>query len=240
MTSAADFARHGFAVIPGVADAGRCAQYAAQISAHDTAGSRTLLSQPWCAELAGSLASAPALQGLLPASHIAVQCTFFEKSGSVNWLVPVHQDLSIPVQERVDDALLRGWSRKEDSWYVQPPAGLLEQMIAVRLHLDPCGATDGPVHVVPGSHLQGVVSPPDAVTMRQDEVACLAEVGDLLVKNGHVAVYLGDGDGDGVPSVLEATPEWTNPDGSKTGVIISDAFKYLNDSAYTAHRVSGI
>ncbi|MEO7590067.1 MAG: NlpC/P60 family protein [Byssovorax sp.] len=66
------------------------------------------------------------------------------------------------------------------------------------------------------------------------------QVGDLLVKNGHVAVYLGDGDGDGVPSVLEATPEWANPDGSKTGVIISDAFKYLNDSAYTAHRVSGI
>lgn len=181
MTSAADFARHGFAVIPGVADARRCAQYAAQISAHDTAGSRTLLSQPWCTELAGSLASAPALQGLLPAGHIAVQCTFFEKSGSVNWLVPVHQDLSIPVQERVDDALLRGWSRKEDGWYVQPPAGLLEQMIAVRLHLDPCGATDGPVHVVPGSHLQGVISPQDAVTMRQNEVACLAEVGDLLV-----------------------------------------------------------
>jgi ectoine hydroxylase-related dioxygenase (phytanoyl-CoA dioxygenase family) len=181
MTAAADFARHGFAVIPGVADAGRCAQYAAQISAHDTAGSRTLLSQPWCAELAGSLVSAPALQGLLPAGHIAVQCTFFEKSGSVNWLVPVHQDLSIPVQERVEDALLRGWSRKEDGWYVQPPAGLLEQMIAVRLHLDPCGATDGPVHVVPGSHLQGVISPQDAVTMRQNEVACLAEVGDLLV-----------------------------------------------------------
>ena len=66
------------------------------------------------------------------------------------------------------------------------------------------------------------------------------QVGDLLVKNGHVAVYLGDGDGDGVPSVLEATPEWANPDGSKTGVIISDAFKYLNDSAYTAHRVPGI
>jgi ectoine hydroxylase-related dioxygenase (phytanoyl-CoA dioxygenase family) len=181
VTAATDFARHGFAVVPAVADAGRCAQYAAQISAHHTAGSRTLLSQPWCAELADSLASAPALQGLLPAAHIAVQCTFFEKSDAVNWLVPVHQDLSIPVQERVEDALLRGWSRKEDGWYVQPPASLLEQMIAVRLHLDPCGATDGPVHVVPGSHLQGVISPQDAVTMRQHEMACLAEVGDLLV-----------------------------------------------------------
>ncbi|MBQ1073667.1 C40 family peptidase [Micromonospora sp. C31] len=64
-------------------------------------------------------------------------------------------------------------------------------------------------------------------------------VGDLLVKNGHVAMYLGDGDGDGVPSVLEATPKWQNPDGSWTGVVISDARPYLNSSSYTAHRVSG-
>lgn len=118
---------------------------------------------------------------MLPAGHVAVQCTFFEKSDAVNWLVPVHQDLSIPAHVRVEDAALRGWSRKEDGWYVQPPAGLLEQMVAVRLHLDPCGAEDGPLHVVPGSHLQGAISPQDAVAMRQDEQACLAQVGDVLV-----------------------------------------------------------
>lgn len=181
MNAAAEFARHGFAVVPAVADAGQCARYAAQVSADGSAGSRTLLSQAWCAELADSLASAPELRGVLPLGHVAVQCTFFEKSGSVNWLVPVHQDLSIPVRERVDDTILRGWSRKEDGWYVQPPAGLLEQMVAVRLHLDPCGVADGAVHVVPGSHLQGAISPQDAVSMRQDEVACLAAVGDVLV-----------------------------------------------------------
>jgi len=179
--AAAEFARHGFAVIPGVADAGRCEWYAAQISADGTAGSRSLLSQAWCAELADSLASAPALRGVLPPGHVVVQCTFFEKSEYVNWLVPVHQDLSIPVRERVDDTVLCGWSRKEDGWYVQPPAGLLEQMVAVRLHLDPCGAGDGPVHVVPGSHQQGTISPQEAVAMRQNEVACLAAPGDVLV-----------------------------------------------------------
>jgi hypothetical protein len=66
------------------------------------------------------------------------------------------------------------------------------------------------------------------------------QVGDLLVKYGHVAIYLGDGDGDGVPSVLEASPKTLNPDGSKTGVVISNANAYLQDAAYTAHRVSGI
>lgn len=66
------------------------------------------------------------------------------------------------------------------------------------------------------------------------------QVGDLLVKHGHVAVYLGDGDGDGVPSVLEATPKWQNPDGTWTGVVISSATTYLNSSEYTAHRVPGV
>lgn len=66
------------------------------------------------------------------------------------------------------------------------------------------------------------------------------QVGDLLAKNGHVAVYLGDGDGDGVKSVLEATPKTQNADGTWTGVMISNATSYLNDSAYTAHRVPGI
>jgi ectoine hydroxylase-related dioxygenase (phytanoyl-CoA dioxygenase family) len=181
VNAVAEFARHGFAVIAGVAEAGQCARYAAQICADGAAGSRTLLSQAWCAELADSLVTAPALRDVLPPGHVAVQCTFFEKSESLNWLVPVHQDLSIPVRERVDDTILRGWSRKEDGWYVQPPAGLLEQMVAVRLHLDPCGVADGPVHVVPGSHLQGAISPQEAVAMRQEEVACLAAVGDVLV-----------------------------------------------------------
>ncbi|HEY0700302.1 MAG TPA: NlpC/P60 family protein [Micromonospora sp.] len=66
------------------------------------------------------------------------------------------------------------------------------------------------------------------------------QVGDLLAKNGHVAVYLGDGDGDGVASVLEATPKWQNADGTWTGVVISDATGYLNNWEYTAHRVPGI
>lgn len=64
------------------------------------------------------------------------------------------------------------------------------------------------------------------------------QVGDLLAKNGHVAMYLGDGDGDGVPSMLEARPRWGNADGSTTGVMISNAWEYLNDSSYTAHRVT--
>jgi cell wall-associated NlpC family hydrolase len=45
--------------------------------------------------------------------------------------------------------------------------------------------------------------------------------GDLLVKNGHVAMYIGNG------QMIEAVP---------SGVKVSDAKKYINDPEYTGHR----
>ncbi|MBL8921566.1 MAG: C40 family peptidase [Myxococcaceae bacterium] len=45
--------------------------------------------------------------------------------------------------------------------------------------------------------------------------------GDLLVKNGHVSMYIGNG------QMIEAVP---------TGVRVTSASKYLNDPAYSGHR----
>jgi len=166
--------------VRGLLDAAQCALVIGQLPSISGAGSRALLAQPWCAGLAAQLLGSEVLAGILPAGHVAVQCTLFEKSESVNWLVPVHQDLSIPVRERIDAEGLRGWSLKEDGWYVQPPKAVLEQMVAVRVHLDDCGADDGPLYVVPGSHSQGVISAPDASAMRAREQACIAMAGDAL------------------------------------------------------------
>jgi ectoine hydroxylase-related dioxygenase (phytanoyl-CoA dioxygenase family) len=119
---------------------------------------------------------------LVPAGFAAVQCTYFEKSASRNWLVPVHQDLSIPVADHAEHASLSGWSRKEGTLYVQPPAELLEQLVAVRLHIDACGATDGPLRVVPGSHLYGRMQAKDAAAARQvqSEFTCTAGQGSAM------------------------------------------------------------
>lgn len=68
------------------------------------------------------------LSSLVPAEHIATQCTYFEKSAARNWLVAMHQDLSIPVAERATHPTLLGWSEKEGTLYVQPPTELLEQL----------------------------------------------------------------------------------------------------------------
>lgn len=181
MSGVDSFLRDGFIALPGLLDAGECSELLAQLPGLDGPGARTMLGQGWCAELAARLLRSNALSAIMPAGHVAVQCTFFEKSDSVNWLVPVHQDLSIPVLEQCVFDGAGGWSRKEDGWYVQPPVAVLEQLVAVRVHLDACGAEDGPLFVVPGSHRHGVIPSGAAVEMRGGERACLAAVGDVLV-----------------------------------------------------------
>lgn len=190
MTRVADpaaFEADGFCVLPAVLSPQECDGLAllaagAAGSANDAPGTRSLLAHAWCVELATRLHAHSMIAALIPASHQAVQCTYFEKSVERNWLVPVHQDLAIPVAERVDDPALRGWSRKEGSLFVQPPADVLARLVAVRVHLDRCSAEDGPLQFVPGSHRQGRIGASQAAAMRRAGTlaAPLLERGDLL------------------------------------------------------------
>lgn len=174
----------GFAIVPNVLSTDECASLTpVHFRAASSGSSRCLLSAGWCSSLAKRLPEHPALRGLVPRGHVAVQCTYFEKSASRNWLVPVHQDLSIPVAARVDSPSLRGWSEKEDTVFVQAPVEVLEQMVAVRLHIDACTAADGPLRVVPGSHMQGIFTPQSALLARASlgEVVCEAGEGSTMV-----------------------------------------------------------
>jgi len=174
------FAIDGFVLVPGVLPAEKCAALVSGGGSH-AVGSRCLLSEPWCAALVPLLRAHKTLSALLSASPVAVQCTYFEKSAALNWLVPVHQDLSVPVAHRVLHPELRGWSVKEGALFVQAPAPLLERLVAIRVHLDNCASTDGPLRVVPRSHLNGIVPAQAAVQARVREVACVAERGAALV-----------------------------------------------------------
>lgn len=179
-----EFTTQGFALAPQVLTAAECETVGYRLAgvSADSAGTRCLLSQAWCQALAATVRGNPSVAQWVPADFAAVQCTYFEKSTSRNWLVPVHQDLSIPVAARVAHAGLSGWSEKEGSLYVQPPVELLEQLVAVRLHIDACSASDGPLRVVPGSHLLGRVAPQAAVAARksQAEIICTAERGSAM------------------------------------------------------------
>lgn len=147
------------------------------------AGTRALLALPWCRALAKVLLLHPALQPFLPPTAAAVQCTYFEKTPQKNWLVPLHQDLSISVAQRVEHPQLTGWSEKEGTLFVQPPARVLENIRAVRVHLDACGADDGALRVVPRSHRSGRLDDRAMQALRDanGEVLCCVPQGAALL-----------------------------------------------------------
>lgn len=177
----------GFQRIGNAIDAPALAWIAAQPEVADAgeadAGSRDLLRHAWCRDLVARLREGLRAARVLDEDAVAVQCTLFRKSESRNWKVALHQDLSIPVAQRIAHPALSGWSLKQDRHFVQPPTTLLERTLAVRLHLDACGAGDGPLRVVPGSHRHGRLSLETARGLRvaHGEVECTARPGDLLI-----------------------------------------------------------
>jgi hypothetical protein len=177
--------RDGATLVPGVLSPTDCAEALQALGPmpRSTAGTRNLLSHDWCIGLANRMREHAVLGTHLPSGHVAVQCTYFEKSTALNWLVTLHQDLSVPVAARIEAPGWRGWSEKERQLFAQPPVGVLEQLIAVRVHLDVCGSDDGPLRVVPGSHRLGQLSDDEAIRLRAEfgEVACTASPGDALL-----------------------------------------------------------
>ncbi|QTD45971.1 phytanoyl-CoA dioxygenase family protein [Ottowia testudinis] len=173
----------GFALLPALFSAADCQAFAqhTQGLASERAGTRNLLHASWCQRLATDLAARLMAAGVLPSEAIAVQCTYFEKTAAHNWLVAPHQDLSIPVAAPVPHVDWGGVAQKEGVTYAQPPARVLSQLLAARLHLDPCCTDDGPLRVRPGSHVSGVLTPAQISTWPGAEVTCTADAGDVLL-----------------------------------------------------------
>jgi phytanoyl-CoA dioxygenase PhyH len=175
----------GFCVLAGVVPPADCDRLCSTLSAEvpDTVGSRTLLAHPACRELVATISNHSEVRPLLPPSLVAVQCTLFDKTPDKNWLVSLHQDLSIPVRARVESDQFGAWSRKEGQWFVQPPEEVLNRLVAVRVHLDASTAENGPLRVVPGSHRFGRLTAPEADTHRKalGEIAVESPRGGALV-----------------------------------------------------------
>ncbi|PHV09744.1 phytanoyl-CoA dioxygenase family protein [Chitinimonas sp. BJB300] len=175
----------GFEIIEAVLTLSECDEIAAKLSSISLsgAGTRNLLKENWCADLSRKVFRHPSIYRSVPPSYIAVQCNYFEKSKENNWLVPLHQDISIPVLQRVNHPQLSGWSGKEGFTYVQPPLNVLQSLVTVRIHIDACGTNDGPIKVVPKSHMLGIVSAESGLKVRRqsEEVSCIVSKGGAVV-----------------------------------------------------------
>ena len=93
-----------------------------------------------------------------------------------------HQDLTVAARERVDLPGYGPWTDKAGVPHVQPPVEVLEQMLAIRVHLDPCSAENGPVRVIDGTHRFGRLAAEaiDQIRADRSESVCVAAEGALL------------------------------------------------------------
>ncbi|MFN0053578.1 MAG: phytanoyl-CoA dioxygenase family protein [Planctomycetales bacterium] len=111
----------------------------------------------------------------------AVRAIFFDKLPGANWSLFWHQDNVISVREPRDVPGFVGWSQKAGVWQVQPSPEVLARMIAVRVYLDDCGADNGPLRVIPGSHRFGWLD--DEIEdwkRRVPEVVCTVRCGGIV------------------------------------------------------------
>jgi ectoine hydroxylase-related dioxygenase (phytanoyl-CoA dioxygenase family) len=134
-------------------------------------------------ELAASEVVHRLVDAVLGPGSFGVRGILFDKIPHANWKVPWHQDVTIAIQEKVEAKGFGPWSTKADVLHVQPPAYVLEQMISVRLHLDPCGEANGALRVIPGSHLQGRIPEEKIARIREEvpERICAVRAGGALL-----------------------------------------------------------
>jgi hypothetical protein len=155
--------RQGFAVIPDLLDPQEIVDLVQAVTNADKQvgvrkrssvyAIRNLLdSVPAIAELAASEKLSKVAGQVLGAAATPVKGTLFDKTPDANWLVPWHQDLTICVNKRVDLDGYGPWTTKAGVVNVQPPVSVLEQMLAIRIHLDDCDEHNGPLRVLPGTH----------------------------------------------------------------------------------------
>lgn len=138
------------------------------------------------------LATSPKLVAVvrehLPGQPELVRAIYFDKSPGNNWYVTWHQDQTVAVSQHFEAEGWGPWSMKAGAWHVQPPLEVLDQMITIRIHLDPASVGNGCLKVIPGSHRIGLIDV-DRVhehVSKDRAVYCESPLGGAVVMRPHI------------------------------------------------------
>ncbi len=145
------------------------------------AGARHLLSNVSLAKLAADARLLEIACHVLGADARPFRATLFDKSPTSNWLVVWHQDTALPLRQRHELPGWGPWSVKEGVIYAHAPAPALAQILALRIHLDDSTDKNGPLRVLPGTHIMGVLTD-DTIERLASEITAV----DCLVAAGGV------------------------------------------------------
>jgi ectoine hydroxylase-related dioxygenase (phytanoyl-CoA dioxygenase family) len=116
----------------------------------------------------------------LACGAIPFRATLFEKAGDRNWLIAWHQDTALPLEARFESSDWGPWSIKDGVHYAHAPARVLEDVIALRLHLDESTNENGPLRVIPDSHRLGILTDEQVAALTHSPVECPVPKGGVL------------------------------------------------------------
>lgn len=189
----------GYAVVPDVLSVDCCDRFCSLVetaiaenrngcvsNSSSTFGVRNLIDViPEVSELLRQSALQDLVRSVVGPGAILVRSTLFDKTDSANWGVFWHQDLAIAVKQRHDVPGFDGWTKKGGVACCQPPAQIMNNIVAVRLHLDDCPSENGALKVLRGSHHHGRISESSMPNVQTDfeEVICEVARGGAVLMN---------------------------------------------------------
>lgn len=186
MISLPQFSLSGFDVVPAVLDrselAGIVETLGVETLDRSRAGARHLMRHPIVVRLAHDRRLLSIARGFLGAEPIPFRVTLFDKSPQNNWLVVWHQDTALPLKQRHDVPGWGPWSVNAGIAYAHAPASALERVIALRLHIDDSYADNGPLRVLPDTHMLGVLTDEEIGRVSRDVPAidCVVPAGGIV------------------------------------------------------------
>ena len=175
------FEENGFTVAPKCLDQQTLERLRLHLGDNSHA-QRNLLGVPIVRDLTVSQSVKQTVATILGKECFAVRGILFNKTPDANWKVVWHQDRTIAVRERKESPHFGPWTVKAGVPHVQPPAAVMGNILAIRLHLDESHERNGPLRVVPGSHKAGCLSAEGIATWKErPSVICAVPKGGALL-----------------------------------------------------------
>jgi ectoine hydroxylase-related dioxygenase (phytanoyl-CoA dioxygenase family) len=178
--------QRGFAIIPGVLSPTEVANARGVLSRarlpRGKAGIRHAMKDPAIDTLANQQSLLQIAKEVLGTEAFPFRATLFNKSPDANWLVVWHQDTALPLRERQDVHGWGPWSIKAGVIYAHAPTNALNQVLALRVHLDDSTELNGPLRVLPGTHALGVLTDDEVrqLATKRSSLDCLVSQGGVL------------------------------------------------------------
>jgi len=180
------FEKQGFAIFPPGLNQSEINRLLEELSflepPRGKAGIRHVLRLPNVSSIAHDYRFLGIAKDILGEKAFPFRATLFDKSQERNWLIAWHQDTALPLRERRDIKGWGPWSVKDGVTYAHAPAETLCQIMALRIHCDESNLHNGPLRVLPGTHVLGVLNDDEIhrLSIEIGEVTCSVQQGGVL------------------------------------------------------------